>query len=199
MWILIHIFNIWFTHKNVVIRKCKPILLADNWLVKIYNTVIQVMGTMEAPQNLLPCMFCPNHFASDEFEDHLYLHHHLCFRCNWCTKEDYGNMPEPIYVYYGVSWLLYYILYLTMYLYNGVSHTYELTYHLLSFNFYRNWSNIKSKYITCCQNIPMSQGPAAKVQHTAKNKLLKWFFRNLFTQLSATCATENFMDNPEVL
>ena len=49
-----------------------------------------------------PCMFCPNNYAADQFEDHLYLHYHLCFRCKWC-RNIHGDGFDPIFVYYGVS------------------------------------------------------------------------------------------------
>ena len=49
-----------------------------------------------------PCMFCPNNYLSSEFEDHLYLHYHLCFRCTWC-KNDQEDGIDPIFVYYGVT------------------------------------------------------------------------------------------------
>ena len=48
------------------------------------------------------CIFCPNIYASDEFEEHLYSHYHLCFRCKWC-KKDLDDDFDPIFVNYEVS------------------------------------------------------------------------------------------------
>ena len=54
-----------------------------------------------ASDEIYSCMFCRNNCAPGEFEDHLRLHYHLCFRCAWC-KNDQEDGLDPVFVYYGV-------------------------------------------------------------------------------------------------
>ena len=49
------------------------------------------------------CMFCPNSFTLAESEDHLELHHNLCFRCKLCQKDQANVKDFPrIFVNYEV-------------------------------------------------------------------------------------------------
>jgi hypothetical protein len=56
---------------------------------------------MEAT-GLTSCIFCPHNCVSDEFEEHLYQHNYLCFRCGWC-KTDLDENNRQIFVDYQVS------------------------------------------------------------------------------------------------
>ena len=53
------------------------------------------------------CMFCPNTFTLIESEDHLKLHYDLCFRCQWCQK-DQAEVKDcaSIFVNYEVRSIL---------------------------------------------------------------------------------------------